>query len=322
MGATLDCTVEFCPKKPPALSRRGVAEKIVQFDTLASPWTSRRRIAGQLDVPARTLCHWVRRERTLIENSSWPKRVARFLETPEGLDFLHRLFTAALLVFVEVNDCGLRNLRWFLELSGLDEFIAPSYGAQQAVAEELESLLVRFGEEEDQRLAEPMPPREITLCEDETFHPQICLVAIEPVSNFILVEQYQPQRDAETWQQCTSMKLAALPVTVCQVTSDAAQALIAHAETCLGAHHSPDLFHVQHDTVHATSGALASQTRAACRELEKRQEKTAGFRAKYHSGQEPCPQDPLVDVFEQRAQQAETAARGVHSALCDWHGIL
>ena len=68
---------------------------------------------------------------------------------------------------------------------------------------------------------------------------------------------------------------------------------------------------MQHDTVHATSGALASQTRAACRELEKRQEKTAGFRAKYHSGREPCRQDPLVDVFEQRAQQAETADRPI-----------
>jgi hypothetical protein len=104
VGTTLDCTARYCPKESPALSRRGVAEKIVQFDTLDSPWTSSRRIAGQLDVPVRTLHYWVRRERTLIEHSSWPKRAARFLETPEGLDLLHRLFTAALLVFVEAND--------------------------------------------------------------------------------------------------------------------------------------------------------------------------------------------------------------------------
>lgn len=305
MDATLDCTAQGCPQEPSVRSRRGVAEKMAQFATLDSPWTSPRRIAGQLDVPARTLHHWIRRERTLIGNSSWPKRVARFLETPEGLDFLHRLFTAAHLVFVEANDCGLRNLSWFLELSGLDEFIAPSYGAQQAVAEELESLLIRFGQEEDQRLAEQMPPREITLCEDETFHPQICLVAIEPVSNFILVEQYQPQRDAETWQQCALAKLATLPVTVCQVTSDAAKAIIAHTETYLGAHHSPDLFHVQHDTVHATSGALASQTRAALRELDKSHQKTAGLRVEYHSCQEQCPQDPLVEVLQQHVQRAE-----------------
>ena len=145
----LDCTAQVCPRKTAAPSRREVAEKIAQFDTLDSPWTSCRQIAGQLDVPARTVYHWVRRERTLIENSSCPKSVARFLETPEGLDFLHRLFMAAHLVFGQAGDCGLRNLGWFFKLSGLDVFIASSYGAQQAVAEELESLLVRFGEEED-----------------------------------------------------------------------------------------------------------------------------------------------------------------------------
>jgi hypothetical protein len=305
MDATLDCTARGCPQEPSTRSRRGVAEKMAEFESLDSPWTSPRRIADQLEVPARTLHYWIRRERAVIENSSWPKPVARFLETPEGLDLLHRLFTAAHLVFVEANDCGLRNLSWFLQLSGLDEFIAPSYGAQQVAAEELESLLIRFGQEEDQRLAQHMPRREITLCEDETFHPQICLVAIEPVSNFILVEQYQPQRDADTWQQCVSTQLAGLPIAVCQVTSDAAKAIIAHTETYLGAHHSPDLFHVQHDTVHATSGALASQTHAALREWEKSHQKTAGLRAEYDSCREQCPQDPLVEMLQHRVQRAE-----------------
>ena len=134
MDATLDCTVRCYPEEPAVWSRRGVAEKMAQFETLDSPWTSPRQIAGHLDVPARTLHYWIHRERALIENCSWPKNVARFLETPDGLDFLHRLFTAAHLVFVQANDCGLRNLSWFLQLSGLDEFIAPSYGAQQVVA--------------------------------------------------------------------------------------------------------------------------------------------------------------------------------------------
>ena len=308
MSAMLDCTEGCYTRESAAPSRREVAEIIVQFNTLDSPWTSCRQIAGQLNVPARTLHHWVWREQTLIQNSPWPESVTRFLETPEGLDLLHRLFTAAHLVFVQACDGGLRNLGWFFELSGLDCFIASSYGAQQAVAEEMESLLIQFGQEEDQRLAATMPSREITLCEDETFHPQICLVAIEPVSNFILVEQYQPQRDAKTWQQCTGAKLAALPVTVFQVTSDAAKALISQAETCLGAHHSPDLFHVQYDTVKATSGALASQTHAACRELEKRQKKTAEFQTKRQADPKACGPGSLVDVLAQQAQAREEVA--------------
>jgi hypothetical protein len=309
MSATLDCTPRGCPAKPSTSSCRRAAEKTAQFDTLDSPWTSCRQIAGQLDVPARTLHHWVRQRQRRIENSPWPQPVAEFLETPEGLDFLHQLLVAAHVVFVQASDCGLRNLCWFLKLLGLDAFLASSYGAQQAVAEELESLLIRFGEEEDRRLAASMPSREITLCEDETFHPQICLVAIEPVSNFILVEEYQPHRDAQTWQQCTRAKLAALPVTVCQVTSDAAKAIIAQAETHLGAHHSPDLFHVQYATVKATSGALASQTQAAARELVKRQDKTAAFLAKCQADQEARQPNSLNDVFAARAQAAEAPAR-------------
>jgi hypothetical protein len=286
-----------------------VAEKIAQFQALDAPGVSCRGIAGQLEVPARTLHHWVRRKRRSIKKSPLPKATARFLETPEGVDFLHRVFSAVHLVFVQGCDCGLRNVSWFLQLTGLDAFIAPSYGAQQAAAKNMESLLVCYGGEEDQRLGASMPPRKISLCEDETFHPAICLVAIEPESNFILVEQYQPRRDAKTWQQCVGARLAGLPVTVHQVTSDAAKALIAQAETYLGAHHSPDLFHVQHDTVKATSGALASQTQAARRELDKRQERTAKFQAQRQAAPETCGPDPLVDVLARRAQEAEAAAR-------------
>ena len=112
--------------------------------------------------------------------------------------------------------------------------------------------VVQFGQEEDQRLADQMPPQDISIAEDETFHPQCCLVGIEPVSNFILLEQYADRRDANTWDRCLNERLVALPITVVQVTSDQAKALIRHAECCLGAHHSPDLFHVQHETVKAT----------------------------------------------------------------------
>src|ERR1700676_4613844 len=194
MDASVDCTARASPQKWPVQSRRGVAEKLGQFKRLDTPFVSRREIAQQIEVSERTLSHWISRNRAAIRKSSGPRDVVRFFETPEGVDFLHRLLTAAHLVFVEANDCGIRNLCFFLELRGLDDFIPPSYGAQKAVAEEMESLLIRFGQEEDQRLATQMPPCEITLCEDETFHPQICLVAMEPVSNFIHLEQYHTQR--------------------------------------------------------------------------------------------------------------------------------
>jgi len=74
-------------------------------------------------------------------------------------------------------------------LCQLDRFVAPSYGAQQKIAALIERSIEKFGQEESSRLAKQMPHREITLCEDETFHPQICLVAIEHVSNFLILKE-------------------------------------------------------------------------------------------------------------------------------------
>ena len=157
MDATVHCTEFSCPQGRSPHSRRFEAEKLDQFSKLDSPWNSRRQIARQIDVSDRTLYRWIDRSRNAVQTSSWPGDVARLFQTPDGLDFLHGLVAAAHLVFVQANDCGIRSLCWFLELSGLDEFVSPSFGAQQAVAEEMESLLVTFGQEEDQRLAASMP---------------------------------------------------------------------------------------------------------------------------------------------------------------------
>ncbi len=69
-----------------------------------------------------------------MKDSRWPGQTVRFLESPTGLSVLHRTLTDAHLILVQPSDGGIRNLCAFLKLSGLDEFIASSYGNQQAVA--------------------------------------------------------------------------------------------------------------------------------------------------------------------------------------------
>jgi hypothetical protein len=299
-----------------AVSPRVVAAAaLAEFDRLDSAWTSRHQIARQLQVPDSTLRYWLRRRWSEMEHSRWPPQVVQFLESPDGLAFLHVLLTAAHLVFVQANDCGLRHLSWFLELSGLDEFIASSYGAQQAVAQEMETLLSGFGDEEDQRLAAQMPPRQITVAEDETFHPDICLVAMEPVSGFLLVEQYQPQRDADTWQHCLEEKLRSLPVTVCQVVSDEAKALLRQAEILLGVHHSPDLFHVQHEVLQATSLALAGQTQRAAAKLAQAEACTTDLQRQAQACGEQCPDSSSTRLLEQQREQAQAAEAGAREQL-------
>ena len=101
--------------------------------------------------------------------------------------------------------------------------------------------------------------------------PAVCLVGLEPVSNFILLERYAEDRSAATWTQALDEALRGLRVEVVQGGSDEAKGLLRHVQKDLGAHHSPDLFHVQHEISKATGLALARQRREAEAELERAQ---------------------------------------------------
>jgi len=304
-------------EKSNAWSRQEIAERLDAFEAMDSPWISHAQIARFLDVPRTTLEYWLKQRESLRRESNLPRKVIDFFESPIGLAFLHQLIGAAHLVFVQANDCGIRSFCWFLELSRMNTFVAASYGAQQAVASQMESLIATFGQEEDQRLAANMPAQEISVCQDETFHPEICLVAIEPVSNFILLEQYQPQRDAATWNACMDQALDNLPVTVIQCTTDEAKALITHAQTHLGAHHSPDVFHVQHDVSQATSFALSNQTRIAQLQLEKAGEQVQQLHLELEACQEQCPESDHGSALQAQLHDAEEVQRKAKKGLED-----
>jgi hypothetical protein len=178
-----------------------------------------------------------------------------------------------------------------------------------------------------------MAPKAISVCEDENFHgSQPCLVAIEPLSNFILLETYQPRRDADTWNSALRSAVQGLPVTVVQVTSDLAKGIQAHAREGLGTHHSPDLMHVQADLHKATSLALHRQTEQARQHLQEAQAQHQSWQQRwqdYRSGQRAPGRPPLferelgwaqqrVDAWsvevqrcEQRQQQVAAAVRGL-----------
>ena len=47
--------------------------------------------------------------------------------------------------------------------------------------------MIEFEEFVRPELSQNMPAKKISLAEDETFHPQICAVSMEPVSNFIFL---------------------------------------------------------------------------------------------------------------------------------------
>jgi hypothetical protein len=254
--ATADSTAPSSPG--PAKRRRDTIARLLQDFQQAPDAPSQRHFARGQDLPRSTLRHWLRRQQALDA----PAPEVAFFESPAGLDFLHRLLVAAHLVFTQQGPGGLRLVSLFLRLCRLDRFVAASYGAQQRLGRALEEAVLAYERDERRRLAASMAPREVTACQDETFHPQVCLVAIEPVSNFLLLERYVRQRDQPTWDAAMRQALEGLPVTVVQTLGDQAKALVAHAEHGLGVPKGPDLFHLQQDLCRALAPGLARHTRA------------------------------------------------------------
>ena len=240
-------------------------------------------------MPRSTLQGWLTQKQSVDAAAA---EVA-FFESPAGLAVLHRIMLAAHLVMSFVGACGTRLVSLFLHKAGLDPFVASSDGAQRKVAKRVQVETVKFGKQERERLGATMDPRPITLVEDETFHQQPCLVAIEPVSNFILVEQYSEHRDSASWGKALKEELCGLPVKVVQVNSDQGKAILNHVEMDLGAHQSPDVFHVQYDVSRGSSAALAAKGRQARARLD----------------QASCALQEVVQQEQDRAQKPPTPGR-------------
>ena len=312
-------------------SRTEATRAIHDFHNPDQPSPSQRQFARDAGLPRSTLGDWLRRSHP--EHPDLEPELVAFLESPVGYRFLRRVVAALHLVFHLVGDVGLRPLGRFLELTLLDRFVAPSFGAQQALAVRFQDLLITYAAQQGQRLAAGMTPQKISACLDENCHgPQACLVAVEPHSNFLLLEAYHSQRDGPTWTAALQQALAGLPVEVVQVTSDQAKGLIACARDGLQAQHTPDLFHGQRELSKATSLALERQVQAAQAEVDRAQAHTEAQRQRqrdFQAGPRPPGRPPdfaaaigLAEVVERQAaadlqrcqdrqEQARQAVRGL-----------
>ena len=170
-----------------------------------------------------------------------------------------------------------------------------------------------YRREESARLAKDMPVQAITLAKDETYTGGLCLVAMDPKSNYIILEQAAPARDQDTWQALMEQALSGLNCQVIQSTSDEAPGLLAYVAHHLGAHHSPDVFHVQHELVKAASGPMATKQRVAAKAATEAQERLEHVQAQLQgAGNAPenrrpgCPPKATTSL-EQLAQEAQAA---------------
>ena len=293
------------------------AEQCERYGELTAQGMSQRQAAKVLDVPRRPLQAW----RTYQENLDAHPAVVAFFHSVPGLAFLHRLILALHVVFVEVGACGIRLVCLLLQLTGLDRFVGASYGTQQQVNRRVEEAIVAYRHEESTCLAREMPAKDITLTQDETFTGGLSLVGIEPVSNYIVLEQAAQARDHDTWHTLMAQALAGLNGRVIQSTSDEAPGLLAYVAQHLGARHSPDLFHVQQELSQAVAAPLAIKQRTAAKVVAKAEERlTRVHEPLDHAANTPAKRapgrPPKVASLEQVEQDME-AARHEHHRLVE-----
>jgi Family of unknown function (DUF6399) len=318
VGTVIQDMPQINHRRQPRWDRFERADLLEQYRALRHQGLSERQAAKELEVPRTTLQAW----RVWHDTLDICSHVADFFQSGPGLAFLHRLVIACHLVYVEVGACGIRLVCLFLHLTGLDRFVAASYGAQQQVNVHIEQAMVTYRHDETARLAQDMPRKDLTVTQDETFTGGLCLITMDPESNFILVEQLAQARDQVSWHECMAPALAQLNCRVIQSTSDEAPGLLAYVEHYLEAHHSPDLFHVQHELVKAVSGPMATKERATHKAVTEAKEQLERLQNDPQSSgneiEKRAPgRPPKEPVSLEQAEQALEAASREHARLCE-----
>ena len=316
MGTVIQDMPQINPGSQPRWDRFERADLFEQYQELRTEGLSERQAAKELKVPRTTLQAW----RVWHDTLDICPHVADFFQSGPGLAFLHRLVVAFHMVCVEVGACGIRLVCLFLNLTGLNRFVAASYGAQQQVNVQIEQAMVAYDQDETARLAKTMSKKDLTVTQDETFTGGLCLITMDPESNFIILEQLAEARDQVSWNESMAPALAKFNCQVIQSTSDEAPGLLAYVEHYLQAHHSPDLFHVQHELVKAVSGPIATKERAAHKAVIEAQKQLERLQTHPTStGDEPEKRGPgrppKAPVSLEQAEQALEAATQEHERL-------
>jgi hypothetical protein len=248
-----------------------IARKLVAFEELINlerQKKSAREAAHILEIPNSTMQSW--RKPKISQEA--PIELTKFFLTPTGADFLQRN-TIAVMKLMKCGPSGIRGMQEYLHNSGLDKFIASSEGALQSFWERCENYILHFGQSVESKLAPNMKFKKITAVLDEMFRSnRPCLVAIEALSNYILLEKFTEDRKAETWTKELAPRIETLNVTLTQVVSDLCGGIRASAKK-LGAKHIPDLFHAIYEVSKATSAPLAAHERGLEKGVVDAQEK-------------------------------------------------
>jgi len=258
--------------QPPSTSRRQQTAKVLDFQQARRErGLSQVEAAAEVGVSRSTLLGWQRRQSVGLT----PAQKA-FFESPEGVQFLHTLHVAALFVMCLCGGLGVAMVRSLLTLTGLHTLIACSDSTLLRARRAMIEAIGSWADSQGKTLGRTMAPKELLVALDENFHQGLMLVAMDAVSNFILVETFADKRDAESWAGVLRASVANWPVRIVSLLGDEAKGLIRCAREQLRVLKGSDLFHVQHEICKGAAGLLRGILAAAKARLEEAQKALEG----------------------------------------------
>ncbi len=140
MGTVIQTHPQSHDDRSPRWDRTRRAHLFDPYLALQAQGRSLRQAAKTLEVPRSTLQAWRAHQESLDEHPT----VVAFFQSAPGLAFLHRLVLGIHLVCTEVGACGIRLVCLLRTRTGLDRFVAASYGTQQQVNRQVEEAIVTY----------------------------------------------------------------------------------------------------------------------------------------------------------------------------------
>lgn len=282
-------TARATPRSQPCRSTRQ-RPRIARTDAVAEAEASSACAAAPRHAVFRSTLRGWRARRVFVPD--WPV-LSAFAESAEGFRALHRIVLAALFVFGVMHGAGAETLRRFLQLAGLAPWFASSPSSLRRAQARMVALVGTWGDAQRKELGAAMFERVLTVLLDETWKPDMILVALDAASGFLLCERHADRRDGATWKATMATALAGLQVQIHHAVADRAQGIARYVHGLLGAHAGADLFHGLHDlgapvlalhrkrnaalrAVRESVGAARREARALVARLEARIELVTG----------------------------------------------
>ena len=202
-----------------------------------------RRISGLIGISKSSAHRCMKAiEKRNTHQESW------LWETPEGEQWLFRMFFAAQFVFGIMSGIGVEKMSLFFNLLHLEKHVGVSPSSLRNMVKIMEEKVLEY--KKIQEASHTLSSNsEVVVGGDETFFENIILVLMDISSGYIFMEEESENRTYETWSDKVKDVISKFGINIKYMVSDRAKALIKLASDCMNCLSIADLFHASNEVV-------------------------------------------------------------------------